>query len=213
MPEVTLVFIFTTAFVVALSGALIPGPLLTITIREAARRGIWIGPMVILGHALAELALVTALALGLNKLVGNPQIRVIIFLAGGVILILMGLWTVRFALLQKTVPAAASPDIRHRSRLVFSGFLASVANPTWIVWWATVGTTWVFVSLQRGLIGIVTFYTGHILADLGWYTLVAVMISGGRKLMTPAVYRGMLLTCGLGLAGLGIYFVISGWGY
>ena len=212
MPEVTLTFIFTTAFVVALSGSLIPGPLLTVTVREAARRGIWVGPLVIVGHAVAELALVTALALGLNEMVSSQQVRVIIFLGGGVILVLMGLWTVRFAWQQQTMPAATSPDTGHGTRLVFSGFLASVANPSWIISLATVGTTWVFVSLQRGLIGIVSFYTGHILADLAWYTLVALMIGGGRKLMTLAVYRGILFTCGVGLITLGVYFVISGWG-
>ncbi len=213
MPEASLILIFTTSFVVALSGSLIPGPLLTVTVSEAAQRGIWVGPLVILGHALAELALVTALALGLNELVRSEQITAIIGLAGGAILILMGLWIVSAARRQITIPTTASPGIKHGRRLILSGFLASVANPTWIIWWATLGTTYMFWSLQRGLIGITFFYTGHILADLGWYTLVALMIGGGRRFMTASLYRGLLVTCGVGLLALGGYFITSGLSY
>ena len=43
-----------TSFIVALSGALMPGPLLTVTVGEAARRGFWAGPLIIVGHALLE---------------------------------------------------------------------------------------------------------------------------------------------------------------
>ena len=46
-----------TSFIVALSGALMPGPLLTLTVGEAARRVLG-GPLIIVGHALLELALV-----------------------------------------------------------------------------------------------------------------------------------------------------------
>jgi len=45
-----------TSFVVALSGALMPGPLLTVTVGEATRRGFWAGPLIILGHGILEMA-------------------------------------------------------------------------------------------------------------------------------------------------------------
>lgn len=44
-----------------------PGPLLAITISEAARRGFWAGPQLVLGHGILELALIAALAAGLSK--------------------------------------------------------------------------------------------------------------------------------------------------
>ncbi len=50
-----------SSFVVALSGALMPGPLLTVTVGEATRRGFWAGPLIILGHGLLELTLVLLL--------------------------------------------------------------------------------------------------------------------------------------------------------
>ena len=60
----TLFTIFASSFVIALSGALMPGPLLTATISESSRRGFWAGPLMIAGHAILELALVVALSWG-----------------------------------------------------------------------------------------------------------------------------------------------------
>ena len=39
--------IFATSFVIALSGALMPGPVLTVTISESTKRGFWAGPLII----------------------------------------------------------------------------------------------------------------------------------------------------------------------
>ena len=61
-----LLAIFTTAFVVGFSGAMMPGPLLTVTIGESARRGFSAGPLLVLGHAVLELVLILALVGGLS---------------------------------------------------------------------------------------------------------------------------------------------------
>ena len=61
----TFATIFVTSFVVALSGALMPGPLFTVTVSESSRRGAGAGPLLILGHGILELTLAAALMLGL----------------------------------------------------------------------------------------------------------------------------------------------------
>ncbi|SHE28294.1 LysE type translocator [Desulfofundulus australicus DSM 11792] len=85
-----LVAIFSTAFVVGLSGAMMPGPLLTVTIGESARRGFAAGPLVVLGHALLEGALVVALSLGLASLITAPPVARGIAVVGGIFLIYLG---------------------------------------------------------------------------------------------------------------------------
>jgi len=58
--------IFSASFTLALSGALMPGPLFTITISESARRGFRAGPLLMVGHALLEVVLVAAVVQGLG---------------------------------------------------------------------------------------------------------------------------------------------------
>ena len=187
-----------------------PGPLLAITISETARRGFWVGPKLILGHGILELSLVTALAVGLSEFLKGDLISAIIGLFGGSILLLMGLITLKKGREQVTIPTADS-SVTGRSRMiVLSGILASISNPYWFLWWVTLGTVYLLWSLQLGVVGVASFFTGHILADLGWYALVAFIIATGRRVMNNLVYRGLLMMCGLALLVLGGYFIISG---
>ena len=41
-------------FVVGISGAMMPGPLLIYTIQESLKKGKWTGALVILGHAMSK---------------------------------------------------------------------------------------------------------------------------------------------------------------
>ena len=90
------------------------------------------------------------------------------------------------------------------------GIVASVANPYWLLWWATIGAGYMVRSLQYGLAGIAAFYTGHILSDYVWYSLVAYIVDTGRQVISDAVYQGVLLACGVFLLFLGTSFVVGG---
>jgi hypothetical protein len=82
---------FVTSFIVALSGAIMPGPLLTVTITESSRRGMMTGPLLIAGHAILELALVLALLMGLAPMLKMEPVFIVIALAGSAVLLWMGI--------------------------------------------------------------------------------------------------------------------------
>ena len=77
-----LAVIFSTAFVMGFSGAMMPGPLLTVTISETARRGFVAGPLIVLGHAILEFALILALVGGLATFLGKTGMSSIIAVLG-----------------------------------------------------------------------------------------------------------------------------------
>lgn len=229
MVTVAILAIFGTSFLVGLTGALMPGPLTTLTAREALRQGAWAGPVAALGHGAIELATVVALSLGLSRLLDEEgPATAAIALAGGLVLVWLGYGTVRAAPQQTLTLRPRGSDvsgIAHSESgvlslprpalapllpLAASAMLVSIANPYWVIWWASIGTAYVSESLDYGAAGIVSFYSGHVLADLLWLSVIAFALAGGRRLMSTSVYRGILTACGLFLVALGGYFIVSG---
>jgi threonine/homoserine/homoserine lactone efflux protein len=196
-----------TSFIVALSGALMPGPLLTVTVGEAARRGFWAGPLIIVGHALLELALVLLLLAGLGVWLHRPAVLGTVGVLGAGMLGWMGV-----GLLKASRHSRLELDARTETGLhpVAAGVLMSAANPYWLIWWLTIGLGYVMFSMKYGFLGVALFYVGHILADFAWYTLVSGAVARGRHFFSDKYYRGFLAGCGVFLFGFGGYFGIQG---
>jgi threonine/homoserine/homoserine lactone efflux protein len=196
-----------TSFVVALSGALMPGPLLTITVGEATRRGFWAGPLIILGHGLLELALVLLLLAGLGGVLNRPLILGTVGLVGGGVLAWMGLGLLRASRTSRLKFEAETTTGMHP---VWSGIFMSLANPYWLIWWLTIGLGYIIFAAKFGLLGVFLFFAGHILADLAWYTLVSTAVAYGRNFFTDGIYRGFLAGCGCFLFLFSGYFAFQG---
>jgi threonine/homoserine/homoserine lactone efflux protein len=210
LPEATLAVIFFTSFVVALSGAVMPGPVLALTISSVAQRGFRAAPLIIAGHALLELALVIALVFGLSRFIDSDFIASIIGIVGGSVLIGIGVMTVIKGR-HSTNPLSGPVTYATRDHmLVVSGIVTSISNPFWFLWWATIGITYLLWSLKLGAAGVAAFFAGHTLGDFGLYALVGLVITKGMRFINDSVYRWMLIVCGVMLVGLGIYFIVSG---
>lgn len=203
----TLPAIFATSFVVALSGAMMPGPLLTVTIVESPRRGLLTGPLLILGHGILELSLVMALIFGLAPLLQKPAVFIITAMAGAAVLAWMAWGMLRAAPSLNLQPTAGNAGGRN---LVLAGAALSVANPYWAIWWITIGLGYITQCTAHGSWGIAAFFSGHILADLVWYAAVATVIWKGRSFLSPRIYRLMTAACAAFLIVFAGMFAISG---
>jgi len=206
--------IFLTSLLVGFSGALMPGPLTIASLGEGARRGFWMGPLLVLGHAFAELAIVAALLIGLGSFLSQPLWAGVVGVLGGAFLLWMGYDLMASALKGRvSLSDPGAPSGIARFGPVPGGILASVSNPYWFLWWATVGAGYVAFALQWGPWGLAAFFVGHVLADLIWNSLISLAAHRGRALLRDAVYRSVLGACGVALAGLSVYFLVSGVGF
>jgi threonine/homoserine/homoserine lactone efflux protein len=199
--------IFATSFVVALSGALMPGPLLTVTISESPHRGYFTGPLLILGHGLLELALVAALIVGLGPVLRAPAVFITTSMVGAGVLAWMA-WGMFQAL-----PAMTLRGTRGRAtgrNLVVSGVLLSIANPYWSIWWVTIGLGYITQSLSQGAWAVVFFFSGHILADLAWYSMVSATVWKGGRFISDRSYRYLVGACAAFLVVFAGFFAFSG---
>ena len=214
--------LFGQSFLLALSGALMPGPLLTVTISEALKKGTRAGPFLVLGHGLIELALITAAVAGLGKFLSRELVIGIIGIVGGLVLIWMGAsmglgskQAARQAISEIDKSNAATSTGNFSSgllRCISLGITTSAVNPYWTLWWVTAGLSLMTKALQIGPFAICAFYVGHILADLAWYWAVAFTVSHGSHWLNAKAYRLVLVVCAVLLLGMGANFVISGSG-
>lgn len=201
--------IFFISLGVGLSGALMPGPMLTVTINESYRRGFIAGPLVVAGHAILEGTLIVLLVLGLDRVVGNDIFFGVVGIAGGGFLLWMGLdmtIEVRDGKLQINLrnPSAS------RIGPLAAGLTSSLSNPYWFLWWATFGLSWLLRSMDSGVAGVLAFYTGHIMADVLWYFMVAFLVVTGKRFLSDRVYNFVILGCGTFLVILGGRFIGDG---
>jgi threonine/homoserine/homoserine lactone efflux protein len=187
--------IFLSSFGIGFSGALMPGPLLSVAVAESYKKGFWAGPVLVVGHAIPELALAVLFTLGLNKVLHNKVAVGIIGVVGGTFLVWL---SVRIFI---EVRQGISVDLEVKQEVgwgpLVAGIWASLSNPGWIVWWATIGARYILLSLDHGIVGLVFFFTGHVLADLVWYSLVSFLVSRGRGRISDKVYHGVLYACSL----------------
>jgi len=205
--EFTLFTIFCTSFILALSGALMPGPLLTVTVSESSRRGAHVGPMMIFGHSLLELALVIALLSGLAPFLVRDDVFIFISLAGGAVLLWMG--TTMLRSLPQLSLVTTKGDGKSRN-LLLTGIVLSAANPYWLIWWASIGLGYIMYSMKFGLLGVAAFFFGHILADLAWYCLISFGIAKGRRFFSDKLYRRMIGACAVFLLFFSCWFLYGG---
>jgi threonine/homoserine/homoserine lactone efflux protein len=196
-----------TSFWVGLSGAMVPGPMLTVTISDSLKKGSKAGILVVLGHYIAEITLMILLVLGLGWVIGSKTVTMIIGGLGGLMLIYIG-----YAIAKSPVPPEipGDEDPVEKRGSILSGIITSVSNPYFYLWWATVGWAFMLKGIElAGIIGVLSFLVGHWGADLTWYSLVSFFTSKGRHVLPGKRYRIIMIICGVFLVFLGIYFIYS----
>lgn len=205
--------ILSMSFVTGLSGALMPGPVLAITISSVIQVGLIAAVLIMIGHSILELAMVLALALGLKNVLGNRYVTGFIGVVGGAVLLWFSYGMIKSAYLGISAPEAntmVQTSTITSFDLILKGIVTSASNPYWVIWWATIGATYMLVSLEKSVIGISSFYIGHISSDFVWYIAVAVALVLGKKVLSDRVYMILIIVCGLFLVYMGVYFFYTG---
>ena len=202
------VILFTaTSFWVGLSGALVPGPMLTVTISDSLNKGFRAGPLVVLGHVIVESCLIILLILGLGWLIKSDIAVMVIGTVGGLMLIYLGYHIAR-SQAPSQIPRDGKPV--HKGGSVLSGIITSLSNPYFFIWWATIGWAFMLKGIElAGVAGILGFLVGHWTSDLSWYSFVSFFSSKGRHILPGKRYKILMVVCGIFLIILGGYFLYS----
>lgn len=202
-----MLFTFVSALAVGFSGAMMPGSLLTYTIRQSLSCGPRSGFIITLGHALLELVLIVLIFLGFDMVLQSDAAQIAIGIAGGALLIFMG---VDMAVKSAKNKVALKMDVEASNgrSMMLSGIVITAMNPYFLLWWAVVGLGFVMTSyITFGIWGVVVYYIGHILADFIWYGTISVIVGKTRRFIKEKPYRIVLIVLGVVLVFFGGRFV------
>lgn len=217
--------IFSFSFLVALTGAMSPGPLLTYTIIKSvktSKHGYLMGLWIIMGHAILEMGIIILLLFGFSFVLKNITVVRIIGVSGGLILMLFGASIIRDIFNGKiSTDFLNSQDgsnkdpgsIKNKGleNPIIGGIMVSMSNPYWWVWWATIGFAFMVqfnISFKKWP-KLLAFFLGHEAGDLIWYLLVSTLAFFGLRHMNRKAYYGILMFCAIFMILFGIYLGIS----
>jgi len=207
--------IFLFSFLIALTGALSPGPLLTFTIYKSLKqkRGYLEGVYIILGHATIELTLIIVLLAGASLFFQNILFLTTIGIIGGILLVVYGFLVIKNVFKTKiNIEFNNSQQIKgFKGNSFLGGIVVSISNPYWEFWWAVIGLGFLIsynVSFANPL-GLLLFFLGHELGDAVWYLPISTIAYFGGKSLNPKIFKYILLVCGAFMVSFGVYMAIN----
>jgi len=204
--ETNLSLFLLSAAGVSLTGVMLPGPMTAATIAKGysdKHAGAWIAA----GHAVIEVPLIAVIYaviyFGFEHFIDSPQLERGIYLAGGLMLLYLGVRMFR-ATGEVTDAVGGLP-----ASSLLTGIVITGTNPAFYIWWATVGTALVIGAAKFGLAGVILFTIVHLPCDLAWSEFLSVSTYESRRWWTQKVRRIVFSVCALVLAGFGVWFCLS----
>lgn len=208
--------IFIFSFLIALTGAMAPGPVLTFTIYKSVQeRGYLAGFFIILGHATLEFGIICLLLLGASLFLRDILILTIIGVVGGIFLVIFGILVIRDTIknpLKFDFQSIEEADIKgFKGNSFLGGIYISLSNPFFLMWWAIIGLSFMInfgISFENPT-GLLLFFLGHELGDLAFYVPISIFVYIGGKSLNPKVFKYVLIGCGVFMIGFGIFLAIN----
>lgn len=184
------------------------GPINIEIIRRGIRDGFLHGWLVGLGALSADTVYAMVIVSGLASFAGNENIRVVLYLAGGVMLTWVGWNSVKTAL--RGVEGSADDTPKPRGRSYLTGLLMAAFNPMGIVYWLTVGAGLAADAVSRvGESGAPILVVGVTVGILLWVTTLSTIAQVSRRFVTG---RGMRWITGISggiIVAFGVFFFVQ----
>lgn len=197
-----------TVILVTVSGALAPGPLFFATLSHGSQSGAKTGLVFSLSHTVIEFSLIILLAVGLLTVANEPFVKQSIGIIGGMMLIVFGILQLR-NIMKHNIEESASKSSGTK-RLFLIGMAFTGLNPYFIVWWLTVGSQLILLSLEfASFMGVIFMYICHVWMDYVWLIGISYFAKKGRNIIGMKWYQPLLCIFGIILIYFGVQFIVD----
>ncbi len=188
------------AVLISLSGVMAPGPITAVTVSKGTKSP-HAGAIIALGHGIVEIPLMILILYGFGEILKILYIKAIIGLLGGLFLLKMGLGLLK-GIKQAKIDSSNDPHSP-----LMAGIILSLANPYFLIWWATIGSILIFRSITFGLLGFAVFMVLHWSCDFFWcYFLSALSFKVGQ-FFGKRLQQVLFLICGIFLLFFSAKFI------
>ena len=203
---------------VSTSGVLSPGPLFFINILYGSKYGSFVGLKIASGHAIVEFPLIIALSYGLYSFSYTLHLSDVIFkvigLIGGIFLLFFAILQIISILKNKSTNSQVITNPKFNMKNpILAGFIFTIINPFFLVWWITIGSKLISDSvINFGILeGISIIFLSHIWMDYFWLWFTSFMINKGKSIINEKVYRIFVFAISviLGIYGFYLLFISS----
>jgi threonine/homoserine/homoserine lactone efflux protein len=199
---------------VSTSGVLSPGPLFFINILYGSKYGSFVGLKIASGHAIVEFPLIIALSYSLYSFSYTLHLSDVIFkfigLTGGIFLLVFSLLQIISILKDKSTNSQAITNLKFNIKNpILAGFIFTILNPFFLVWWLTIGSKLISDSvINFGIIvGIPILFLSHIWMDYFWLWFTSFMRNKGKSIIKEKVYRIFVFAISVILGIYGFYLL------
>jgi threonine/homoserine/homoserine lactone efflux protein len=200
---------------ISTSGVLSPGPLFFINLLYGSKYGSFVGLKIASGHALVEFPLIIILSYGLYTF-SSFNVSDIIFkfigIIGGIFILFFSILQINSILrFRKSNKFQGIINTRFNIKNpILIGFIFTILNPFFLVWWFTLGSTMISNSIFNfGVVeGILLLFFSHIWMDYFWLWFTSFMINKGKSVIKEKIYQILLFAISVILGVYGMYLLV-----
>jgi len=178
------------AVLISLSGVIAPGPVTAVTVSKGTKSP-HAGAIIALGHGIVEIPLMILILYGFGDILKITYIKAIIGLLGGLFLLKMGLGLLK-GIKQAKIDSANGP-----SSPLKAGIILTLANPYFLIWWATIGAILISKSYSFGLFAFAILMIAHWSCDFLWLYFLSALSFKGGQFFGKRLQQVLFLICGV----------------
>jgi threonine/homoserine/homoserine lactone efflux protein len=141
--------------------------------------------------------------LGMDKLLKSDATQITIGLAGGILLLIMAIQTL------KNLTKPKKQDVSAKHKPILTGLILSASNPYFLIWWATIGLALATTAGSFGVWAFALFALTHWLTDLIWLQALSYASFRGTNLLGQKSQRIVLALCSVALLLFGLFFIYN----